>query len=135
MAGGMEAGDDGIVGINVTPLVDVTLVLLIIFMVTAKLVVSHAVPMDLPTAESDGETKTMFVVSLDDKGALYADGSVVAGDDALRHAAKAALAKNKEVRTVIQASRAASHGSVIHLLDVLRAEGVSKVAFGAEKDR
>lgn len=135
MAGGMEAGDDGIVGINVTPLVDVTLVLLIIFMVTAKLVVSHAVPMDLPTAASAGETQTMFVVSLDDKGALYADGSVVAGDDALRHAAKAALAKNKEVRTVIQASRAASHGSVIHLLDVLRAEGVSKVAFGAEKDR
>lgn len=135
MAGGIEAGDDGIVGINVTPLVDVTLVLLIIFMVTAKLVVSHAVPMDLPTAASAGETQTMFVVSLDDKGALYADGSVVAGDEDLRQAAKAALTKNKEVRTVIQASRAASHGAVIHLLDVLRGEGVSKVAFGAEKDR
>ena len=52
MAGGAGDSEDAITGINVTPLVDITLVLLIIFMVTAKLIVSKSVPLDLPKAAS-----------------------------------------------------------------------------------
>lgn len=133
MAASTDSGDDGIVGINVTPLVDITLVLLIIFMVTAKLIVSQAVPLDLPKAASAGETQTVFVVSIDDKGVVRADGQEVNDDGALRAAARVALQKTKELRTVIQASRAATHGTVLHVLDTLRVEGVTKVAFGAEK--
>ena len=48
-----------ITGINVTPLVDITLVLLIIFMVTAKLVVSRAMPMDLPKAATAGSLRAL----------------------------------------------------------------------------
>ncbi len=132
MAASSEAGEDGIVGINVTPLVDIMLVLLIIFMVTAKLIVSQAVPLDLPKAASAGETQTVFVVTVDEKGLVRADGQEVSGDAALRALAHVALQKNKELRTVIQASRAASHGAVLHVLDVLRLEGVTKVAFGAK---
>ena len=47
-----DSSDEAITGINVTPLVDIVLVLLIIFMVTAKLIVSKAVPLDLPKAVS-----------------------------------------------------------------------------------
>ena len=49
MAGASSRNDDAIVGINVTPLVDITLVLLIIFMVTAKLIAGQSVPLDLPS--------------------------------------------------------------------------------------
>src|SRR5690606_8672737 len=52
MAGGAQDDDDGglVSGINVTPLVDITLVLLIIMMVTAKIIVSNSLPLDLPQA-------------------------------------------------------------------------------------
>jgi len=133
MAASTESGDDGIVGINVTPLVDITLVLLIIFMVTAKLIVSQAVPLDLPKAATAGEVQTVFVVTVDDKGVIHADGHELRDDAALRTAARGALQKTKDVRTVIHASRAATHGTVLHVLDLLRGEGVTKVAFGAEK--
>ena len=66
MAGGQQAdnGDEGIVGINVTPLVDITLVLLIIFMVVAKMVVSQSVPLDLPKAASGTDVQVVFSVEL-----------------------------------------------------------------------
>jgi len=50
MASVSNNDEEGINGINVTPLVDVTLVLLIIFMVTAKLIAGRAIPLDLPKA-------------------------------------------------------------------------------------
>ena len=133
MAASSEPQDDGIVGINVTPLVDITLVLLIIFMVTAKLIVSQAVPLDLPKAATAGETQTVMVVSVDDRGVVRADGKEMSDDASLRAAARSALQKTKDLRTVIHASRVATHGVVLHVLDTLRLEGVTKVAFGAEK--
>jgi len=62
-----------ITGINVTPLVDITLVLLVIFMVTAKLVVSRALPMDLPKAATGGEVQQIFSVSLLANGTRQVD--------------------------------------------------------------
>ena len=59
MAGGASNDDDGLISaINVTPLVDVTLVLLIIFMVTARIIQNQGVPMDLPKAAS-GEAEAL----------------------------------------------------------------------------
>ena len=61
MAGGAtDESEDAITGINVTPLVDITLVLLIIFMVTAKIIVSQSVPLDLPKAASGTDVQTVF---------------------------------------------------------------------------
>ena len=122
-------GDEQISGINVTPLVDITLVLLIIFMVTAKLIVQQAIPMDLPKAASAGEQQTVFAVTIDAQGHVLADGKPMDDDAQLQHAAKDALDHTKELRTVIQASSAVNHGTVIHVLDELREVGVTKVAF------
>lgn len=124
--------DEGINGINVTPLVDVTLVLLIIFMVTAKLIAGQAVPLDLPKAATAGATQTMLNVSVDATGKLLANGSPVS-DETLFAQTKRALKDNPELRTVISASAAASHGTVMHVLDTLRDAGAVKIAFAADK--
>ena len=126
-------GEETIASINVTPLVDITLVLLIVFMVTAKLIVAQAIPFDLPKAATGGATQTVLTVSLDGRGQVRADGQEMSDDESLRRVARAALARDPEIRTVVQASTAASHGSVIHVLDELRKAGVRRIAFGVDK--
>jgi len=132
MAASSNDGDE-ITGINVTPLVDVTLVLLIIFMVTAKLVMSQAMPLDLPKAATASETQTMFTVTVDAAGTIAANGRAMVDDAALEQAAKKAQRETPELRAVLSASSRVDHGRVMHVLDVLRGVGVAKVAFGAEK--
>jgi biopolymer transport protein ExbD len=133
MASASSNDEDGINGINVTPLVDVTLVLLIIFMVTAKLIAGHGVPLDLPKAATAGATQTMLTLSIDAQGKVLANGEPIADDAALRNQTREALRKNPELRTVIAASAAASHGSVMHVVDTVRDAGAVKIAFAADK--
>src|SRR6185369_16143230 len=118
--------------INVTPLVDITFVLLIIFMVTAKIIVSRALTMDLPKAATSGEVQAVLVVDVDREARITIDGKRVESDGALIDAARTALAHAAEVRTVVQASSSVSHGVVIHVLDQLRVAGIQKIAFGVD---
>src|SRR5688500_14854623 len=109
-----DADDDDIIsGINVTPLVDVTLVLLIVFMVTAKIIVSQGMPMDLPKAASGEEVQNVFSVELSMDGKTRVDSEGVANDDAIMDLAKQARGKNKDVRAVIRADKKVEHGRVI----------------------
>ena len=133
MAGGAQSeADEAITGINVTPLVDITLVLLIIFMVTAKIIVSQAIPLDLPKASpaNASEVQIIFSVILAADGTTQVDGKPMPTDDALLPLAREAHAKNNELRAVIKADSAVPHGRVIHVLDLLKQAGVSKIAFG-----
>jgi biopolymer transport protein ExbD len=131
MAGGAaQDNDDAITGINVTPLVDVTLVLLIIFMVTAKIIVSQSVPLDLPKAASGAEIQVIFSIVLAANGGVQVDSKTVANDDAIFALAQTAHASNNELRAVIKADAAVPHGRVIHVLDLLKQAGVAKIAFG-----
>lgn len=125
--------DQDITGINVTPLVDITLVLLIVFMVTAKLVVSQAMPLDLPKAASAGAVSTVLTVSVGEHGELVANGEPLVDAQALRALAQRELAKAPELRAVIAASKQTPHGNVMSALDGLRDAGLVKVAFAAEK--
>jgi len=129
----VQNSDEEITAINVTPLVDVTLVLLIIFMVTAKLITGQGIPLDLPKAKTAGATQTVLNVSIDAQGAILANGSAVRDDAELKSRASAALKANPELRTVISASESASHGKVMHVLDTVRDAGVTKVAFAADR--
>ncbi|WP_437810745.1 ExbD/TolR family protein [Sorangium sp. So ce1078] len=117
-------------GINVTPLVDITLVLLIIFMVTAKLVVAPAVPLDLPHASQSEQVQTVLSVVLPAEGPMQVDGAAI-DDAALRERAAAALSRDPQLRAVIQADRVVPHGRVMTVLDTLKAAGIVRVAFGA----
>jgi biopolymer transport protein ExbD len=122
--------DEGIVGINVTPLVDITLVLLIIFMVVAKMVVSQSVPLDLPKAASGTDVQVVFSIELYANGDITVDQKKLANDDALFALAKEGHAKNSDLRAVIKADGTVQHQRVIHVLDLLKQAGVSKIAFG-----
>jgi biopolymer transport protein ExbD len=128
--GGSSSDDDLISGINVTPLVDVTLVLLIIFIVTARIIVTQSLPMDLPKAATGSETQTVFSVELGASGEVVVDSKRVPSEDAILPLAREARAKNPELRAVIRADSAVQHGRVIRVMDLLKQGGVSKVAFG-----
>lgn len=130
MAAASNGGDDdSIVSINVTPLVDIMLVLLIIFMVTARIIVSQGMPMDLPKAASGDSIQTVFSVELTADGKTVVDSQPVKSDDAIPPLAKAAKTKNKDLRAVIRADKKVEHGRVIHVLDLLNRVGISKIAF------
>ncbi len=131
MAGGAQDDpNETITGINVTPLVDIMLVLLIIFMVTAKLIVSKSVPLDLPKAASGSDIQTVFSIVLAADGTTQIDSKTVPNDDAILASSKAAHEKNPELRAIIKADSAVPHGRVIHVLDLLKQAQVGKIAFG-----
>jgi biopolymer transport protein ExbD len=119
----------------VTPLVDITLVLLIIFMVTAKLIAGQSVPLDLPHAATAGTTQTVLTLVIDANNRVHLNGRVVADKKALQSEARRALQSDPKLRTLISASRQASHGSVMHVLDSVREAGISKIAFAADKSQ
>ncbi len=129
--GGAREVDEGITGINVTPLVDITLVLLIIFMVTTKIVLNQTVPLDLPKAATGtSDVQTVFSIVLAADGRVLVDSKTIASDDAILPLARDAQAQHPELRAVIKADAAVTHGRVIHVLDLLKQAKVAKIAFG-----
>jgi biopolymer transport protein ExbD len=128
---GVQDDDDGMISaINVTPLVDITLVLLIVFMVTARIIVSTSLPLDLPKAAKGETIQMVFGLELHANGDIVIDGKRMGEDKAVLALAKEALAKNKELRAVIRADRTVQHGRIITILDLLKQAGVSRIAFG-----
>lgn len=127
MAGGTDEGP--IVGINVTPMVDVVLVLLVIFIVTAKIIVTPAVEMDLPEAATAGEVQVVLSVIVPQRGATLVNGDPIAGDAELVERAAAARKANPQVRAVIHADGDVAHRRVIATIDALKRGGVARVAF------
>jgi biopolymer transport protein ExbD len=118
-----------ITGINMTPLVDIMLVLLIIFMVTAQLVVSRkALNVDLPSARTGTEVPDLFNLVIDASGAIRLDGQALSDEDVLTRA-RAARARNRDLRAVIAADAGVVHGRVLRLMDLLRQVGISKIGF------
>ena len=131
MAGGASEADDAITGINVTPLVDITLVLLIIFMVTTKIVLNQTLPLDLPKAATGtSDVQTVFSILLAADGRTVVDSVQIANDEAILPLARTAQTAHPELRAVIKADSAVTHGRVIHVLDLLKQAHVSKIAFG-----
>jgi biopolymer transport protein ExbD len=134
ISGGTEGDDDMISGINVTPLVDITLVLLIIFMVTATYIVKEAIEVDLPRAAHAGQsTGTTLAVVLTKDGAIYLDG-VRRTEAELAARTREAVAHDRETRAIISADRASLHGAVVRVIDVVKGEGVSRFAINIEKE-
>ncbi len=124
--------DEIVAAINMTPLVDIVLVLLVIFMVTAKVMSEQSVPMNLPKAASATAVQTVLTVSLDEQGQLFADGRKLTGDAELRSVAKDKTRQHPELRTVLRAAGSANHASVLHVLDELRQSGITRIAFAAD---
>ncbi|MBX5483163.1 MAG: biopolymer transporter ExbD [Myxococcaceae bacterium] len=134
MAGAAQDNDDEITGINVTPLVDITLVLLIIFMVTANFIVRETVEVDLPRAAHGGETVQGLVnVVMDKDQKLYFDGAEVSEAELLKRIDEA-LAKDKDTRAIISADQSINYGRVMRLIDLVKGQGIAKFALNIQKD-
>jgi len=137
--GGSSYGNDEdygrmIVDINVTPLVDITLVLLIIFMVTASYIVSPAIKVDLPKAASGTEqTKTTLALTLSKEGVLYLNGERSSDEGVVRHIGSE-LPKNPELQAIIAADKAVPHGDVIHVIDMVKRAGVHRFAISTDRE-
>jgi biopolymer transport protein TolR len=135
MASGTSNGSGGMInGINVTPLVDIMLVLLIIFMVTAKLVVapSTALGVQLPRAASGETVQVIFSIQLTRQGAAYVNGHAVADDEAIKVQAAQELSQHPDLKVVIQADGDVPHRRVIHVMDLLSQARISNIAFAVE---
>jgi len=129
-----DSGDDEIVAINVIPLVDIVLVLLIIFMVTASFIVKETVEVDLPKAAHAGETvKGLISVVLEKEGRIFFDGAEVS-EASLKERIRASLLKDKESRAIVSADQSIPYGQVMRLIDIIKGEGVAKFALNIQKD-
>jgi biopolymer transport protein TolR len=127
--------DDLISGINVTPLVDVVLVLLIIFMVTATYIVRAAIEVDLPRAAHGGESVgTLLSIVVSRGGEVSLDG-IALDEDGLVRATREAVARDREARVVISADRGALHGAVVRVIDLVKGAGATRFAIHVEKER
>ena len=134
-AAGFRSDDDGgsmIVDINVTPLVDITLVLLIIFMVTASYIVSPAIKVDLPKAASGTEqAKTTLSLTLAKDGALYLNGER-SNDEAVVKYIRSELPGKPELQAIIAADGGVPHRDVIHVIDLVKRTGVHRFAINVD---
>jgi biopolymer transport protein ExbD len=132
-----EAGASSITDINVTPLVDVTLVLLIIFMVTAPMIVNNpSIKVELPKAATGDETlKSTLALTLqrDPAGgyALYANGEKT-DEDKVKIVITEMLAKNKDLQAIIAADKGIAYGDVVHIVDLVKSLGVHKFALNTD---
>jgi biopolymer transport protein ExbD len=131
MAGGADMGGGRvktIAAINVTPLVDVVLVLLVILMIASTVVVAQTLKVQLPKARAtDGASDKPHTVLLLKDGSLRYDEQPV-DDKTLEEKVKAAAAADPEMSLVVSADKEAQHGAVVHVMDIAKVAGVGKFA-------
>jgi biopolymer transport protein ExbD len=124
---------DSISDINVVPLVDIILVVLIIFMVTAPMIMKPSINVNLPkTASGDKTTPSQLAISLSSDGKTLLNGQV-SSDEMISQKAKQEFEKNPEIQAIITADKDVPHGRVMTVIDVIKLSGVKKFAFSVEK--
>jgi biopolymer transport protein ExbD len=128
-----QSSTDGpITGINVTPFVDVVLVLLIIFMATTSYIVNPAIEVDLPEAASAGDVvETTLALVLTQDGKLYLNGEP-ASESQLGDFCRVASRQNPNLQAIISADGSARHAQVVHLIDVVKLNGVKSFALNID---
>ena len=125
MAGNSLYHDDespGITDINVTPFVDVVLVILVVFIVTAKLIVARGVDIDKPKAATGGDIQSTLRVSITDKG----DSTAIAR-------IKQIAATSTKPKAIIAGSRVGPYGNVMRAIDLVQQAGVTAIALENER--
>jgi len=126
------SGDDIIADINITPFVDIILVVLIIFMVTATYIVAPSIKVTLPDAATgDGTDESSLGLTLAADGTLYLNGDPVSRDE-LRGFIRQERTRGQDVICLIAADKVVPHGDVVGLIDLVRQEGVARFAINIE---
>jgi biopolymer transport protein ExbD len=121
-----------ITGINVTPLVDISLVLLIIFMVTSYVIAQPSMKVSLPKATNTEATSAeTFGLTLTKNHTLFLNDKTIS-EAALTALLAKRVQKDPDLQVVLSADREVAHGEVIQLLDLVRGTGVAKIAFSVD---
>ncbi len=128
---GEETGDDIVAEINITPLTDIFLVLLIIFMVTTSVISTQGKDVDLPSSAVASATPNGVSVT------VTADGLIQVGDDvvkleALPAALKAALDKSREKLVILRGDRKVLLGQAVNILDLAQEAGATGIALATK---
>ncbi len=133
MAAKLGGGDDdAIVDINITPFVDIILVVLIIFMVTATYIVAPSIKVNLPDAATGESTESSSLgLSLTTDGKLHLNGEETT-EEALRSFIRQERQRVDEVTCLIAADAEVSHGRVVWLIDLVKQEGIAKFAINID---
>lgn len=134
MAGTFGGGDEDLIsGINVTPLVDVVLVLLVIFLMTAPVIYQSAIKVQLPKARTgeDAGSKSPLNFTVNAEGKVFWNGEELSWVN-LTERLNALGPKISEETAMISADQTTAHGVVIQLMDSLRAAGLVRFALNVE---
>lgn len=125
--------NEAIADINVVPLVDIILVVLIIFMVTAPMFIKPTINVNLPKAASGDQTApSKLNIALTADGRINLNGTFV--DEAtVKQKAMDEVAKNADIQAIISADKDVPHGKVVALLDIVKSSGVKKFAISIDK--
>ncbi len=127
-----SSSDDAITDINITPFVDIILVVLIIFMVTATYIVAPSIKVNLPEASTGDSTENSSLgLTLSAEGSLYLNGEETS-EAALRTFIQKETARVDEVTALIAADSEVDHGRVVWLIDLVKQEGIAKFAINID---
>ena len=130
LGGGARRGP--IVGINVTPMVDIVLVLLVIMIVSANYIVSQSLKVELPKAASANDQVTsLAAVTIAKDGKTYYNQEPI-DEPALVQKFRSAIASNTELNLIVSADKEVAHGKVVHVIDLAKTEGIVKFAINVE---
>jgi biopolymer transport protein ExbD len=126
--------DNGpISSINVTPFVDVVLVLLVIFMVTAPLLMQDSLGIHLPkAASSDKKLSSKMGVAVTRQGQILLNGEL-ASPEAVSARVRQALASDPETQALISADGDARHADVVRAIDLIKSAGMNRFAIQIER--
>ncbi|MBA3455275.1 MAG: biopolymer transporter ExbD [Deltaproteobacteria bacterium] len=136
MAGGSLYKDEesgGITDINVTPFVDVVLVILVVFIVTAKLIVARGVEIDKPKAATGGEVQSTLRISVTATGDLYVNGDKFTDDASAVVRIKQIAATSTKPKAIIAGSRVGPYANVMRAIDLAQSAGVTAIALENER--
>ena len=134
MAGKFDLDDEGINDINITPFVDVVLVLLVIFMVTAPVMLKESLKVNLPkTLTSDITTKaTTIGVAITKEGQVVLSGRLLSQDGLIKELKKISDSA-PETNFLISADTDSRHGDVVSFIDLLKRNNLNRFALQVEK--
>lgn len=125
--------EEPITDINVTPFVDVVLVLLVVFMVTAKLIISRGIDIQKPKAVSGGEVTSSLRVDVDEKGLIYVNGLPFTSDSAAVARIKEVAAESPEPKAIIKGHRDGKYSNVMRAIDLVQQAGEIGIALENER--
>lgn len=125
--------DEIISDINMTPLIDIMLVLLIIFMVTSSISLESGLSIDLPktASKSEGKVSDAVIVSINHLGELFVQGKKVLWDD-LQTQISSALKEAQSSQVILEGDKQSTLGRAIEIMDLAKKAGAIKFAIATD---